>query len=484
MQPPRRAGSVDGQVASKVGGLPASPAAPLVAASPAASPTSVVPAKPALPPKLEPAPGTALPPWLGPAPPVAFVAAPAVTPAAPPTVASACGLAVEPPHASATPPIEIQHQALTPQSVVAYGVAPHPSRAAIRHEARVPHGVDVSRGASNGNTARAGPSNEPMGRSSNDDRSDTMNPNNDAYWADQENRFGSAYDEDDVAADFGAPSPPVAARRRELELDAARRRFEDAFATPASRERDRRAAVAKLLRGAERILTVARDAALRQGVGAHLFDTPMTLGLMLDDGRHVRVDAAATSGLVTIAGRAAHVFTYEGRAWHALDRHESRDVSPLAKLIDEIAKRNFAAGVDSLREQVRAHARATNDPQHSLWERERLLDESAGLQAQLIATRSALTPLSPEKGWEEAWSTQDTAQLIALRRAIEEHVRYLREGSAAFSGYGRLQPPRRLASIVEAQARISGLLASLPEELRNSSWEDRWTPETDQRAQA
>jgi hypothetical protein len=27
-----------------------------------------------------------------------------------------------------------------------------------------------------------------MSRDPNDDRSDTMNPNNDAYWADQENR--------------------------------------------------------------------------------------------------------------------------------------------------------------------------------------------------------------------------------------------------------------------------------------------------------
>jgi hypothetical protein len=34
-------------------------------------------------------------------------------------------------------------------------------------------------------------------RSPNDDRSIVMNPNNDAYWADQANRASQAQDEDD-----------------------------------------------------------------------------------------------------------------------------------------------------------------------------------------------------------------------------------------------------------------------------------------------
>ncbi len=43
-----------------------------------------------------------------------------------------------------------------------------------------------------------------MGRSSNDDRSDAMNPNNDAHWADQANRYGTDTDDDDDASAYQA----------------------------------------------------------------------------------------------------------------------------------------------------------------------------------------------------------------------------------------------------------------------------------------
>lgn len=49
-----------------------------------------------------------------------------------------------------------------------------------------------------------------MGRSSNDDRSDSMNPNNDAYWASEANRDNQLGrdDDDEPATQYRAPSRP------------------------------------------------------------------------------------------------------------------------------------------------------------------------------------------------------------------------------------------------------------------------------------
>lgn len=62
-----------------------------------------------------------------------------------------------------------------------------------------------------------------MSRDPNDDRSDTMNPNNDAYWADQENRFGGDDEDGDASSSAAADYAVAAVRPREVSLNPADR---------------------------------------------------------------------------------------------------------------------------------------------------------------------------------------------------------------------------------------------------------------------
>jgi hypothetical protein len=168
-----------------------------------------------------------------------------------------------------------------------------------------------------------------MAHTPNDDRSDTMNPNNDAYAADRENRFGDDGDDDE---EYGV-GRPAAERRHELDglvdpdlgpraryrtfdFDSLRWHFEIAFATPESERRDRLAANAELLRLAHRVLEVAAAAAIRQGVGASVSCDETKVQLVLHDGRSIAVAIIAQYEVVGVVGQESlGYFGFARRRW-------------------------------------------------------------------------------------------------------------------------------------------------------------------------
>ncbi|MGH7286252.1 MAG: hypothetical protein ACRELY_32435 [Polyangiaceae bacterium] len=131
-----------------------------------------------------------------------------------------------------------------------------------------------------------------MGRTANDDRSDTLNPNNDAYWADQENRFG---DDDPWDGDNSVKERPPASRldsrfgpdphpilgRRSNRLPSLSNNFEERrpipwvvpwteelglkFASAESEARDRTLAAEELMKVAAWLLAEASAVIVRQG---------------------------------------------------------------------------------------------------------------------------------------------------------------------------------------------------------------------------
>lgn len=185
-----------------------------------------------------------------------------------------------------------------------------------------------------------------MARTPNDDRSDTKNPNNAAYAADQENRYGS---DDDYGGSGGAspapaPRPPPNAllglADKDLgpppkrfpglrTLDELRWEFELTFATPESEARDRRAGCSEVLRMAAKILEVARDALVRQGRPAELNLTEERVELRSGD-RGVAVVGLPGDGIVhmELSGRRGSGYVLDGRRWRSIDFRESRYGEP------------------------------------------------------------------------------------------------------------------------------------------------------------
>ena len=131
-----------------------------------------------------------------------------------------------------------------------------------------------------------------MTRTANDDRSDTMNPNNDAYWADQANRLGDDDEGDDgspperpkpeagLDTRFG-PDPHPILGKRSNRLPGLSRDFRDepriesvapwtervavAFATEETEKRDRALATDELMKIARWLLEEACAVIVRQG---------------------------------------------------------------------------------------------------------------------------------------------------------------------------------------------------------------------------
>lgn len=128
-----------------------------------------------------------------------------------------------------------------------------------------------------------------MSRTPNDDRSDTMNPNNDAYLADQENRFGGLDDDDDRVGEVGGDDSPGRTERDRDPHAELRRKLELAYATRESEERDDREARAGFLRWAEEVMTVAADVATKQRFGGRVIKGDGFVELALGNGRRVRV---------------------------------------------------------------------------------------------------------------------------------------------------------------------------------------------------
>jgi hypothetical protein len=163
-----------------------------------------------------------------------------------------------------------------------------------------------------------------MARTSNDDRSDTMNPNNDAYSADQENRFGDPYDDAPAptrskAADgalrgdarFGPdPHPILGLRANRLPAsapeDRARVPWTESlailFATPESEARDRKLATEELMTVSASILEEACRIIVRQGNEAMCERAPTGEKLTLTYGRArgVVVRAVEESNVVLV----------------------------------------------------------------------------------------------------------------------------------------------------------------------------------------
>lgn len=280
-----------------------------------------------------------------------------------------------------------------------------------------------------------------MSRSPNDDRSDTMNPNNDAYAADHENRYGSAddgYDSDDsspsasrASATKGVPQrhpldeladpslgPPE--RYRGLDFDALRWGFELALATPESEERDRKAAIAEALRMSEGILNVAAEAANRQGLMGHVLTGPGWCELVLGDGRSLRVDEVSEHGHLALVGKSTARFTFAGRAWrevkerwsgsyteqteYELDR-SSREIILVSRIVEAVTSGAFHDGLANAREAVRY---AKHEFENSCYDQPSL-DPVRRAQERVDATKSKLPPGVVNDSWEDTWSPGENA---------------------------------------------------------------------------
>ncbi len=270
-----------------------------------------------------------------------------------------------------------------------------------------------------------------MARSPSDDRSDTMNPNNDAYWADQDNRFGSGDDDAMAWSERGESDGPVnglrpgrghwldhfvdpalgpRTRYRHIDIADLRWEFEDAFKTAESERRDREAAIAEMLRLSNQILELARDVAIRQGHVAWVGASAGAVDLVFDDGSgfHVgRVTVAEeqpdSAALLRVEAHDVVSFGYVNRAWHTVSGergptcHATGDQSVLTCLIARIKGRRRAPGVEELRKTIRdGRGRPTPGEERDL----------AAAHARLTRILSVLPPgrhgSSPEDTWAPA----------------------------------------------------------------------------------
>ncbi len=294
-----------------------------------------------------------------------------------------------------------------------------------------------------------------MGRTPNDDRSDTMNPNNDAYRADQENRYGNAddgYDSDDSSPsasppsstksvpqrhpldDLADPSLGPSDRYRTLDFAALRWGFELVLATPESEERDRRAAVAEALRMAEKILTVAAEAANRQCLGGHVLAGDGWVEIVLGDGRSLRVEEVPEHGFLAVVGAGTHHFGFGRRCWRPVVEKHSRHpgepsafelnmsprtygrdaylrvvTSPLQKIVQAIREGHLVPGLAKHREVIREAKRQLERK----WEYSSSSDgvwRITEAQKQIGVIKPKLPPGHESDSWEDTWSPEEKTQ--------------------------------------------------------------------------
>lgn len=291
-----------------------------------------------------------------------------------------------------------------------------------------------------------------MGRTPNDDRSDTMNPNNDAYAADQENRHGgwdddSGSDSDDssVSASSGNPTKRVPRRHpldeladpnlgppdryRSLDLDALRWGFERVLATPESEERDRRAAVAEALKMSERVLTVAAEAADRQCLGGHVLTGEGWVEIVLGDGRSLRVEEVPEHGFLAVVGSEPKWFGFGRRAWRPVVEKPSRKegepsrfelnmspgmyerdtcvrvvTSPLEQIVRAITEGHLVPGLPKHREEIRE---AKGKLPYKSWSSAEYIGRIREAQERIGVIKSKLPPGVVNDSWEDTWSPEE-----------------------------------------------------------------------------
>lgn len=289
-----------------------------------------------------------------------------------------------------------------------------------------------------------------MGRTPNDDRSDTMNPTSDAYAADQENRYGGWDDDADsddssVSASPGNPTKRVPRRHpldelaepslgppdryRSLDFDALRWGFERVLATPESEERDRRAAVAEALRMSERILTVAVEAADRQCLGGHVLTGEGWVEIVLGDGRSLRVEEVPEHGFLAVVGSETKWFGFGRRAWRPVVEKPSRKqgepsrfelnmspgmyergtcnrvvTSPLEQIVWAITEGHLVPGLTKHREEIRE---AKGKLPYNRWSNAECVGHTREAQEHIMALKSKLPPGVVNDSWEDTWSPDE-----------------------------------------------------------------------------
>lgn len=274
-----------------------------------------------------------------------------------------------------------------------------------------------------------------MGRTPNDDRSDTMNPNNDAYRADQENRFGSGYDSSDDADSDSAQRPPSGEPERHpmdeladpnlgppsryrIDFDSLRWSFEEVLATPESEERDRKAAIAEALRMSERILNVAAEAANRQGGMGHVLVGDGWCELVLGDGRSLRVEEVSEHGHLAIIGGSTARFGFARRAWRAITERRSGyhneptkyDLRiglgepsaplPFSHIVELVKGGKFQDGLAKYRETIRQAKHHFERDRHNLSSH---LYPVRNAQERIVEIKSKLPAGVVNDSWEDTW---------------------------------------------------------------------------------
>lgn len=290
---------------------------------------------------------------------------------------------------------------------------------------------------------------EVMGRTSNDDRSDTMNPNNDAYAADQENRYGSGDDGSDDSSPSVSPASPTKRvpqrhplddladpglgppdRYRTLDLDALRWGFETVLATPESEERDRKAAVVEVLRMSAAIFGVAAEAANRQCLGGHVLTGEGWVEIVFGDGRSLRMEEVPEHGFLAVVGSDTKPFGFSRRAWlPVVEKHSRHHGEPST----------FELNMSRSTYEHDKYFRVVTSPLQKIVQ--------AILEGQLVPG------------------------LADHRKKIQESKRHLERKSS----YDSSLDSKR--SINEAQERIAAIKAKLPPGVVNDSWEDAWSPD-------
>ena len=281
---------------------------------------------------------------------------------------------------------------------------------------------------------------EFMGRTPNDDRSDTMNPNNDAYRADQENRFGSGYDSSDDADSDSAQRPPSGEPERHpmddladpnlgppsryrIDFDSLRWSFEEVLATPESEERDRKAAIAEALRMSERILNVAAEAANRQCVNGHVLTGPGWCELVLGDGRSLRVEEVSEHGHLAIIGGSTARFGFARRAWRAVTErrsgyynkptryeqefgspHPLHQVTLLSHIVEAVKKGAMQDGLAKYRDAIR---QVKDQLEHDRYNSSSHLCPARNAQERIGVIKSKLPPGVVNDSWEDTWSPDE-----------------------------------------------------------------------------
>jgi hypothetical protein len=192
-----------------------------------------------------------------------------------------------------------------------------------------------------------------MSRTPNDDRSDAMNPNSDAYAADQENRYGDDYlwDDDDVVAAMAAapprdtrfgPDPHPILGRRSNRLPGLSRSFQIArpvpkipmvvpwtetlalaFATDETEARDRKLALDEFMTVTAWLFEQASKIAVRQGhtpAVESVSDEKIAITFRLDDKRSLAVCWLGQFDLVSVGGAA---FRFAQLRWRSVDLERS-----------------------------------------------------------------------------------------------------------------------------------------------------------------